>query len=118
MQTLIPLFIAIAAGAVGNTLIRAGMEYVPSEGFDFSIILKILSQPMVLVGILFLTGSFPFYSMAIQRLGLTVGMPLIFSSTIIITTIAAFFIFRESLTLVNIIGILLLISGIFLVTYK
>jgi len=118
MQTFIPLIIAIAAGAVGNTLIRAGMEHVPSGGFDLSVIVKILTQPLVVTGIVFLTGSFPFYSMAIQRFGLSVGVPVIFSSTIILTTIAAYFLFRESLTLVNIIGILLLISGIFLIAQK
>lgn len=118
MQTFIPLLIAIAAGAVGNTLIRAGMEHVSSEGFDLSVVLKILTQPLVLAGILFLTGSFPFYSMAIQRFGLAVGVPIIFSSTIILTTLSAYFLFRESLTLVNIIGILLLISGIFLIAQK
>ncbi|MBI4250181.1 hypothetical protein HY622_01155 [Candidatus Uhrbacteria bacterium] len=118
MQTLLPLLIAIAAGAVGNTLIRAGMTHVPSEGFDLSIIVKILTQPLVVTGIVFLTGSFPFYSMAIQRFGLAVGVPIIFSSTIILTTVAAYFLFRESLTIVNVIGILLLISGIFLIAHK
>lgn len=118
MQTLIPLIIAIAAGAVGNTLIRAGMQHVPSGGFDLSVIAKILSQPLVLAGILFLTGSFPFYSMAIQRFGLAVGVPIIFSATIILTTAAAYFIFRESLTLTHMIGIVLLISGIFLIAHK
>lgn len=118
MQTIIALLIATIAGIVGNIFIKAGMKDLPQSGIDFSFILKILTNPTVLAGIFFLTASFPFYSIAIQRLGLGVGLPIILSANIVGGTIASFLLFRESLSIINIVGTVLVITGIWLLTQK
>ncbi len=118
MQTLIALVISIIAGVGGNILIKAGMKDLPQSGIDISFIIKILSTPAVLAGIFFLTASFPFYSIAIQRLGLGVGLPIILSANIIGGTMASLFLFKESLSAVNVIGIFLIVGGIWLLSQK
>ncbi len=118
MNTIIPLIVAILAGTIGNIAIKFGMKEIPQTGFDFSLLGKILSQPWVVLGIIFLAGSFPFYSIVIQRMGLSFGFPLLTSSTLILASVASYFLFRESLTLMNIFGMLLLVAGLWLVAQK
>ncbi len=118
MQTLIALLVTLIAGVGGNILIKAGMKDLPQAGIGISFIIKILSTPAVLAGIFLLTASFPFYSMVIQRLGLGVGLPLIMSFNIIGGTIASFLLFKESLSTVNVMGIFLIVGGIWLLSQK
>lgn len=106
------LAIAIIAGALGNIFIKLGSKGIPSTP------LAMLTSPLVLIGIVLLVGSFPFYSMVLQKLPLSVGFPLVTSSSFLLVVVISYFFLKEPLTLINLFGILLLIAGLFLVGYK
>lgn len=109
---LIPLVIAILAGTFGNILMKLGSKNLPESP------LSILSSPLSLLGIALLAISFPFYSMVIQKLPLSVAFPLVTSSTLVLVVVISYFFLKEPLTFVNIFGILLLIAGLFLVAQR
>ena len=106
------LAITILAGTFGNLLIKLGSSGLPSNP------LAIIAQPKVLGGVLLLTLSFPFYSMVIQKLPLSVAFPLITSSTFVLVVLISYFFLKEPLTVPNFLGILLLIAGLFLVAQR
>lgn len=117
MQTFLFTALAILGGAFGNILIKLSAKNIP-QGFSFENILKIFTQPLLLFGILLMIGSFPFYSLALQRLPLSVGVPILLIGTFIVVLIASFFFLKEPLTLANWIGIIVLIVGLWLVSHK
>lgn len=106
------LAIAILAGTFGNIFIKLGGSGASSNP------LAILGQPWTLAGVALLTGSFPFYSIVIQKLPLSLAFPLITSTTFVLVILISYFFLKEPLTLVNILGILLLIAGLFLAAQR
>jgi|GEM_PF-1009155 len=117
MQTFLFVTLAILGGSIGNILIKLSAKNLP-QTFSFDTVLKIFTQPLFLLGILLMVGSFPFYSLALQRLPLNVGVPILLIGTFIVVLVASYFFFHEPLTLTNWLGIIVLILGLLLVAQK
>ena len=117
MQTFFLTFIAIASGAVGNLLIKMSSKDIPHT-LTLETFGKMFSSPMLLFGIFFLVGSFPVYALVLQRLPLSFGFPLVQNLAFVALLILSFFFLKEQLTFINLIGIILLIVGLFLVAAK
>jgi multidrug transporter EmrE-like cation transporter len=117
MQTAILVIVAIASGAIGNLLIKLSSKGMP-ETLSLATFGKMATNPMLLLGILFLAGSFPAYSLVLQRLPLSLGFPLVQNLAFVTLLILSYFFLKESLTFVNLLGILLLIVGLFLAASK
>lgn len=109
---IIPLAIAIVAGALGNILIKIGSRGLSDHP------LAILSSPISLIGIVVLIASFPFYSQVLQKLPLSTAFPLVTSSSFILAALVSYFFLKEPLTAMNFFGMLLVIAGLFLVAQK
>lgn len=117
MSTFVLVTISILAGALGNVLIKIGTKTLP-QTLDGSIVQKVLSNPSLILGVLLMVGMFPFYTLALQRMSLSVAFPLITSATFIVVALISYSFLKEPLTLVNILGILLLVAGLWLVAQK
>lgn len=117
MQTIILVIIAIGSGAIGNLLIKLSSKGMP-QTLSVDSLGKIATNPMLLLGILFLVGSFPAYSLVLQRLPLSLGFPLVQNLAFVTLLILSYFFLKEQLTLLNLVGILLLIVGLFLAATK
>jgi len=117
MQTVILVVIAIASGAIGNLLIKLSAKGMP-ETLSLETFGKMATNPMLLVGILFLAGSFPAYSLVLQRLPLSLGFPLVQNLAFVTLLVLSYFFLKEQLTPLNLLGILLLIVGLFLAATK
>lgn len=117
MQTAILVIIAIGSGAIGNLLIKLSAKGMP-QTLSLETFGKLATNPTLLLGILFLAGSFPIYAMVLQRLPLSFGFPLVQNLAFVTLLILSFFFLKESLTFINLIGILLLIVGLFLAVAK
>lgn len=118
MSTPLVVLIAILAGAIGNTLVKVGSAQVPPFSLEPSVILKLISNPALMGGVFLLVASFPLYAAALQRLPLSTAFPLITSLTFVIAALLSWFFLKESLTLTNILGILLLIASLWLIAKK
>ena len=115
MPSWIAIIIAVAAGALGNVLIKAGTQKLPAVSWNPSTLGQLLTNPYVLGGILLMVATFPFYSMVLQRMSLAVAFPLMTSAMFILATILSHFIFKDALTGMNILGIFIVILGLWLV---
>ena len=117
MSTIFLIAISILAGAFGNILIKIGSKNLPTV-IDGTIVQKVLTNPSLVVGVLLMAAMFPFYTLALQRMSLSVAFPLITSSTFLVVALISYFFLKEPLTFVNILGILLLIAGLWLVAQR
>ncbi|MDO8571751.1 MAG: EamA family transporter [bacterium] len=114
MPTYLIVTLAITVGALGNFLIKIGSKHLPTTGLNGETILKIITNGPLLLGIALLIVSFPFYSMALQRLNLSVAFPLIQNVTFAILLVLSYFFLKESLTFINFLGIVLIMVGLVL----
>ncbi len=117
MQTAILVIIAIASGAIGNLLIKLSAKDIP-QSINAETLGKMATSPTLLIGILFLAGSFRAYALVLQRLPLSYGFPLVQNLAFVALLLLSYFFLREQLTFVNFLGILLLIVGLFLAAAK
>ncbi|MBI4239753.1 EamA family transporter [Candidatus Uhrbacteria bacterium] len=114
MLTTLILAIAVLTGALGNVLLKIGTRALPST-LDIG---KILSNPMLIIGVLVMISSFPFYTLTLQRMSLGIAVPLLSSLTFLAVLVISYFVLKEPLTLTNFFGILVLIAGIWLIAQK
>lgn len=117
MQTAFLAIIAITSGALGNLLIKLSAKDMP-QSISLETLGRMATNPTLLLGILFLAGSFPVYAMVLQRLPLSFGFPLIQNLAFVTLLVLSFFFLKEQLTFINLLGILLLIVGLFLAATK
>lgn len=118
LQTYIFLAITIIAGAMGNVLIKLGTQRITSKSIDLAFLLSAVRNPYIIVGVLLLVGSFPFYTEVFVRMPLHIAMPVIAGSTFVLVDIASYFFLHETLTLLNVVGMLVVIIGLVLLSYK
>lgn len=117
MQTFFLAFMAIASGAIGNFLIKVSSKDIP-QTLNIDTLAKMFTSPTLLIGILFLVGSFPIYALVLQRLPLSFGFPLVQNLAFVLLLLLSFFFLKEQLTFVNYLGIILIIAGLFLAGAK
>lgn len=117
MQTFFLAFLAIASGAIGNLLIKLASKDIPLA-LNMETLSRMFTSPMLLLGIFFLVGSFPVYALTLQRLPISFGFPLVQNLAFVALLVLSYFFLKEQLTFINMIGILLLIVGLFLAATK
>lgn len=117
MQTAFLAIVAIASGAFGNLLIKLSAKDMP-QSISLETLGKMATNPTLLLGILFLAGSFPVYTLVLQRLPLSFGFPLVQNLAFVTLLVLSYFFLKEQLTFINLLGILLLIVGLFLAATK
>ncbi len=114
MPTYLIVTLAILIGTLGNFLIKIGSKALPTTGLNSETVLKILTNVPLMFGIVCLFASFPFYSMTLQRLNLSVAFPLVQNITFALLLVLSYFFLKESLTVINFLGIVLIMVGLVL----
>ncbi len=111
-----PLLVAISViiGALGNIFVKLGTKTLPTT-LDIP---KIIYNPILMLGVLFMVVSFPLYSMVLGRMNLSIAFPLNFSLTFLIVVAASYLFLKEPLTLVNFLGIICLVIGMWLISAR
>ena len=113
-MTYIEVILAIILGAAANILIKLSGQDT-STSYSIANFTKLLTNRALLAGIALFVISFPFYTLAIQKLHVNIGFPLITSATFFIIAIASIIVFKHPLTTANILGMLLIIAGLWFV---
>lgn len=103
-----------------NLMMRAGVDR--AGGFPAQLksslgaIMKLLSQPLFDLGCLFYVMASLIWFHIISTQPLSVAYPLLVSLTFIFVTLGAVLIFHESLNTIKIIGIAVILIGIFILS--
>lgn len=121
-QTLLSLLISILTAATAQIILKKGALEFPdlklSLSSFFDLILGIFQNKWLFTGMALFVISFFFYIFTLSKVQLSFAYPVMVSVGMILVIIGSWIFLGERLSLSNIIGILLIILGIFLLVPK
>lgn len=112
---IIILGLAIIFNATANILIKIGMSKIGSYDGTMELIKKALIQPQLLAGVFSFALALVTYSYILIKLNLSIAYPIMVSMGLVIVVIVSYFVLKESVSPVQIIGFFLIIAGVWLV---
>ena len=108
----------IAFNAAANLMMKVGME--KTSNLDLSTIsglVKGFLMNWVLIGCVFAyVASLGFYMFAIKNVKLSIGYPISVSCAIVLVTLLSAFLLKESVSVTQLIGCVIILVGIFVLT--
>ncbi|QLH43683.1 MAG: EamA family transporter [Coxiellaceae bacterium] len=114
----IPLFLGIFLNAAAQLLLKAGMERIGYFSFSlnnvFPIALQVAVNPYIILGLTFYVFSVAAWLLALSRVEVSIAYPLL-SVAYIVNAVAAYYLLNESFNLTRIVGIFVILAGVFLV---
>ena len=113
MALLLAFIVAVSMNAVATIFLKIGSSKMP-ETFNLQSILGILTNYHILAGIFLYIASFPPYIYIFKKMNVSVGYPIFVSLSFATTAIIAFVFLKEHLTILQILGLLLVVGGIVL----
>lgn len=119
MKTTVLLLLGnISFNAAANVLMKIGMKR--TDGINLAtlngIVHGILLNPVLIAGVVSYVASLGFYIFALKKLNLSIAYPISVSSAIILVTVISSLLLKESISLNNIIGTVIIMIGIFVMT--
>lgn len=118
--SLLLLIASAVTNAFGSTVMKhayGGDTSIVSSGLIAGIF-KILLNPWIIIGLGMFGISFFFMAAALSRTDLTLAYPMMSGLVYIILLFVGFFIFREKITMLRIMGIGAILLGITMLTMK
>jgi len=114
-RAVIVLIFAIVFNALANILIKVGMVKVGKTEEWVHTLRKAAVQPAILLGVVSFALALVGYSIVLTRLNLSVAYPTMVSMGLVIVVLASHFFLSEAIRPVQIVGFLLIISGVWMV---
>ncbi len=116
------LIIPIVAASVAQLLFKKGVTNLGSLDFSLtgiiSLIPRVFQSGWLLLGVGLFVVAFLTYLIVLSKYQLNIVYPIFVSLGIIIVSLASWFSFKETLSWLQILGIIVIIFGIFLVATK
>lgn len=118
MNPFILLGIAILAAVAAQLLIKTGVPYLGElelslPGF-FRLVWGVLKNVYILLGLFLLGISFSFYLFVISKKQLNIVYPISASLSILLVTALSWFLLKEHLSPIQVVGVGAIILGVFL----
>ncbi|MBD0378920.1 EamA family transporter [Paenibacillus sedimenti] len=113
MQAYIFVFSSILLGAVGQVLMKLGatkLNMAAATSF-FAKLLTMFTQPYIIAGLFCYGLSAVFWIFGLTRLQLSAAYPMVAAGYVIVFILAVF-LFKETVSLVKIGGLLMIIMGV------
>jgi multidrug transporter EmrE-like cation transporter len=115
LPTLLLLLFAILGNASANILIKAGANRIgPTDGLA-NFILKAVTSPAIICGAILFVVVLGAYSAVLVKVPLSVAYPLMTSLGFIIVVLASSIFFKESIHPLQVVGMVLILFGLWLV---
>ena len=108
------LALAILFNATANVLIKVSMSRISGSGAA-AILTAAISRPAFWAGLISFGLAFGAYSMVLTRLNLSIAYPIMVSMGLIIVVLVSGFYLNESISILQILGFALIITGVWLV---
>ena len=107
--------VTVTATAVGQAMLKHGMHNIGSISPSVSQVSdsarKIISEPYIVGGLVLIFIVFPLWLEVLARLPLSIAYPMVSMGYIVAIAIGAL-VFKESITSLKVIGMILIIMGI------
>jgi len=121
-QTVLSLLISILTASIAQIVLKKGASALSDLKFSLSsimnTILNIFQNKWLLAGMILFVISFVFYIFVLSKIQLTFAYPVMVSVGMVLVIVGSWIFLGERLSLPNIIGIALIILGIFLLVSK
>jgi len=115
IRYIIILTIAIVFNALANILMKVGMRNVGKTDHFMDLAVKAVRQPALILGVFSFGLALLAYSIVLTRLNLSIAYPVMVSmGLIIVVTVSAMFL-QETISVIQIVGFILIIAGVWLV---
>lgn len=119
MSDFLTLILAIGTAASGNLLLKKAALQIGKLSFTpenfISELFKIFTNPWIFIGLSFYVAGFLFWIKTISGQDLSKVYPILVSATITIILIGSSIFFKEQLSFLRILGILIILAGIYIV---
>lgn len=114
----LPLLLGIILNASAQLLLKTGMERIGYFTFSIKNIwpigLQVASSPFIIIGLLCYVISVMAWLLGLSRVDVSIAYPFL-SLGYIITAVLAYFILHEQVTLMRMLGIFVILAGVFIV---
>ncbi|EKE01597.1 MAG: quaternary ammonium compound-resistance protein [uncultured bacterium] len=112
------ILLAVVFNTVAQLVFKIGMGQIGTFIFHWSnfipIILKVIASPWIIIGIFIYVGSVGVWLMVLSRTQVSIAYPL--SSLAYVTSaIAAYYLLGEDLSIIRIVGIAVILLGVYMV---
>lgn len=119
LQTVLILSLPVLLASLAQFCFKKGVLNLGDLNFSllglFSLLPKIFQNIWLVIGLFLFGLSFLFYLFALSKFQLNIVYPMVVSAGIAIITILSWILFREGLSTLQILGIIAIIFGIFLI---
>jgi multidrug transporter EmrE-like cation transporter len=110
------LSVSLVLNATGNILAKYAMKDAPSNQGLYALALYALTNWKVWLGIICFGLAFGGYAIVLSKLDISLAYPIMTTGGFLIIITASFFLFSENLSLTKLIGISLMIAGIWIIS--
>ena len=114
-MTSIIFIVAITLNAVANILLKVGAEKTKESNSIFELLLGMATNPVTLLAIFCFAAGMAAYNYVLMKSNLSVAYPIMTSVGYIIVLLASWLFLKETLTILQISGILLIVAGVWMV---
>jgi len=120
IQNALLIGMLILFGSAGHLCFKKGASMLNLGTFRFSVsgiismFLQVVRNGWLMAGVVLMALGFMFYVIALTRLRLNLVYPIFVTGGITLVTLGSFFILKEPLHLAQVLGMLLIVWGIFL----
>jgi multidrug transporter EmrE-like cation transporter len=118
MNNLLLILTSVTMGAVGQVLLKMGAGKLPNFSLTFpgifTSIISILKVPELIIGLVLFGSSFLLWVKVLTSNELSYAYPMV-SLGYVITTAFSFLLFKEAFTFNKLLGILMIVSGVFFI---
>ncbi len=114
---ILALIFALSANAAANIMIKAGMrgKTIVAGGGPLDLVRTVATNPLVVGGVVLFALNVLSYAYVLTRIPLSVAYPIMTSGGFLIVVTASTLLLRETVTLPQIGGFVLIIAGVALV---
>ena len=114
-MTSIIFIVAITLNAVANILLKVGAEKTKESNNIFELLLGMATNPITILAIFCFAAGMAAYNYVLMKTNLSVGYPIMTSVGYIIVLLASWLFLKETLTILQVSGILLIVAGVWMV---
>lgn len=119
MKSWMMIFISVVLGVIGQLSMKHGMSKIGFISFDLTSLssnfLRTITAPFVLLGLFSYAISAIFWLVVLSRVDLSYAYPMV-SIGYVLVLILSWALFHEHIPFIRIMGVLLICSGVFLIS--
>ena len=114
-MTSIIFIVAITLNAVANILLKVGAEKTKESDNIFELLFGMATNPITILAVFCFAAGMAAYNYVLMKSNLSVAYPIMTSVGYIIVLLASWLFLKETLTILQISGILLIVAGVWMV---